>query len=32
MFEEADPEFQQVAYFKTRIALRNALKVSIQKY
>uniref|UniRef100_T1KK05 Bridge-like lipid transfer protein family member 1 C-terminal domain-containing protein n=1 Tax=Tetranychus urticae TaxID=32264 RepID=T1KK05_TETUR len=26
LFEEADPEFQQLAYFKTRIVLRNALQ------
>ncbi|XP_074602504.1 transmembrane protein KIAA1109 homolog tweek isoform X2 [Brevipalpus obovatus] len=26
LFEEADPEFQQLAYFKTRIMLRNALQ------
>jgi len=26
IFEEADPEFQQLAYFKTRIAMRNAFQ------
>lgn len=26
IFEEAEPEFQQLAYFKTRIHLRNALQ------
>ena len=26
MFEEAEPEFQQLAYFKTRISMRNALR------
>ena len=26
MFEEAEPEFQQLAYFKTRISMRNALQ------
>lgn len=26
MFEEAEPDFQQLAYFKTRINMRNALK------
>lgn len=29
MFEEAEPEFQQFAYFKTRICMRNALQVSL---
>ena len=27
IFEEAEPEFQQLAYFKTRIVTRNALQV-----
>ncbi|GFU08719.1 transmembrane protein KIAA1109 [Trichonephila clavipes] len=27
LFEEAEPEFQQFAYFKTRICMRNALQV-----
>ena len=26
LFEEAEPEFQQVAFFKTRINLRNAFQ------
>ncbi|RWS10976.1 uncharacterized protein B4U79_15895 [Dinothrombium tinctorium] len=26
LFEEAEPEFQQLAYFKTRIVMRNALQ------
>ena len=29
VFEEAEPEFQQFAYFKTRICMRNALQVSL---
>ncbi|XP_077984720.1 bridge-like lipid transfer protein family member 1 [Glandiceps talaboti] len=29
VFEEAEPEFQQMAYFKTRIGLRNALQDEI---
>uniref|UniRef100_T1J6C2 Bridge-like lipid transfer protein family member 1 C-terminal domain-containing protein n=1 Tax=Strigamia maritima TaxID=126957 RepID=T1J6C2_STRMM len=35
LFEEAEPEFQQFAYFKTRIALRNALQdemITTQNY
>jgi antibiotic biosynthesis monooxygenase (ABM) superfamily enzyme len=27
MFEEAEPEFQTMAFFKTNIAIRNALQV-----
>ena len=30
LFEEADPEFQTLAFFKTRIGLRNALQVRSQ--
>ena len=30
MFAEIEPELYQLAYFKTRIALRNALKVKIK--
>lgn len=29
MFEEAEPEFQTMAFFKTKIALRNALQVGM---
>jgi len=32
MFEEADPEFQTMAYFRTKISIRNALQVSIVKF
>ena len=28
LFEEADPEFQTMAFFKTKISVRNALQVS----
>lgn len=31
MFEEAEPEFQQFAFFNTRIALRNAIQEEIAK-
>ena len=31
MFEEAEPEFQHLASFATRIGLRNALQVSTSK-
>lgn len=29
MFEEAEPEFQTMAFFKTKIGIRNALQVSL---
>jgi hypothetical protein len=29
MFEEADPEFQTMAFFKTKISVRNALQVRV---
>jgi hypothetical protein len=29
MFEEADPEFQTMAFFKTKISVRNALQVRL---
>ncbi|PRD23741.1 UNVERIFIED_CONTAM: hypothetical protein NCL1_45595 [Trichonephila clavipes] len=29
LFEEAEPEFQQFAYFKTRICMRNALQIYV---
>ena len=31
LFEEADPEFQTMAFFKTKIGIRNALQVSIKQ-
>lgn len=31
IFEEAEPDFQQLAYFKTQIKMRNALRDEIQK-